>query len=262
MPDDRLIHRRAIRGEKIGALTDFERGVWLAYQLISDDYGVMLFSAVELQRAIWLEHRPRKVVQAGFQRVVDVGLIQTFQAQGRTYVYQQDWQTWQRVKHPRATIEPCPPPDVLLLCDKKTQELFSAHPRKNPAEVRQDFRKVSEEFRTLARAGGRETLTANANGKQGGGEGGTLTERAGAFCTWYSETHERLFRVGYMGTNLDYTKAIQLCEKFTDAQLRDAALVWFGMDDDFATTGTRTIGKFASRVSGCLQTMKAKGLAS
>lgn len=89
-----------------------------------------------------------------------------------------------------------------------------------------------------------------------------LSERAGAFSEWYSDTHERLFQVGYMGTNLDYTKALELCKKFSDEQLRDGALVWFGMEDDFATQGTRTIPKFASRITGCLQVIKAKGLAS
>ena len=33
---------------------------------------------------------------------------------------------------------------------------------------------------------------------------------------------------------------------------RDAATVWFGMDDPFASNGTRTIPKFASRASDCL----------
>lgn len=90
----------------------------------------------------------------------------------------------------------------------------------------------------------------------------TISERAGAFCQWYENTHERLFGIGYMGTNLDYQKALELCGKFTDQQLRDAALVWFGDEDKFASEGTRSIPKFASRVSGYLQTIKAKGLAS
>ena len=91
----------------------------------------------------------------------------------------------------------------------------------------------------------------------------TLTpkERAGAFCEWYADTHERLFGIGYMGTNLDYQKALELCAKFTDQQMRDAALVWFGDEDKFATNGTRSVPKFASRITGYLQTIKAKGIA-
>jgi hypothetical protein len=89
----------------------------------------------------------------------------------------------------------------------------------------------------------------------------TREEQAGKFCEWYADTHLRLFAIGYMGTNRDYTTALTLCEKFTDAQLRDAAIAWFGADDDFAIQGTRTIAKFASRVSGYLQEIKARGIA-
>lgn len=80
----------------------------------------------------------------------------------------------------------------------------------------------------------------------------TLTERAGAFCQWYEQAHERLIGVGYMGTQKDYLVAQQLCEKFGDGDLQDAATVWFGQTDPFATNGTRTIPKFATRASDCL----------
>lgn len=89
----------------------------------------------------------------------------------------------------------------------------------------------------------------------------TPSTRAGDFCRWYEDTHHRLFTVGYMGTQKDYQTALQLVGKFTDRELQDAALVWFGQDDDFALNGTRTIPKFASRVTHCLQTIKAKGIA-
>lgn len=88
------------------------------------------------------------------------------------------------------------------------------------------------------------------------GLGKTIPERAGEFVQWYEDTHLRLFRVGYIGTQKDWPAALQLCEKLSDQDVRDAALVWFGMDDDFARNGTRSIPKFASRASGCLQLAK------
>jgi hypothetical protein len=172
MPDYRLIHRRALRGEKLATLTDFERGVWLAYVLIADDYGVMPFDAGELARAIWLKGKPHKAVQKALERVRDVGLIQTWTHQGAPYCYAHDWQEWQNVRHPRGTIEPCPPADVLLTCKPKTRELFAAHSRINEEIPPESFGKVSETLRNLprlARAATRETLTltqtltANAN---------------------------------------------------------------------------------------------------
>ena len=95
----------------------------------------------------------------------------------------------------------------------------------------------------------------------GTGETADPSIRAGQFCQWYEDTHQRLFRVGYMGTQKDYQSALQLVAKFTDQELRDAALVWFGMDDDFAVNGTRSIPKFASRISGCLQRIHEQGIA-
>jgi hypothetical protein len=88
-----------------------------------------------------------------------------------------------------------------------------------------------------------------------------LSKRAGDFCLWYEQTHDRLIGVGYFGSNRDYMTALQLARKFTDKQMRDAAIVWFGMDDDFATSGTRTVPKFASRITACLQRMKERGIA-
>ena len=104
--------------------------------------------------------------------------------------------------------------------------------------------------------------SSDLSSSEGGvGETATPQQRAGAFCAWYEDTHQQIFGVGYMGTNGDYTKALELVAKFTDAELHDAAMVWFGMDDEFAKRGTRTIPKFASRVTGCLQRVKALGIA-
>lgn len=175
MPDYRLVHRRALRGDKIAKLTDFERGVWLAYLLIADDYGVMPFDAGELAKAIWLKGKPQKTVQRAFERVREVGLIQTWTHQGQPYCYAHDWQEWQNVRHPRGTIEPCPPAAELDNCKVKTKLLFADHARNNAAEMQEDSGKISADaaempqMPRLARAGGRETLTltqtltANAN---------------------------------------------------------------------------------------------------
>lgn len=123
---------------------------------------------------------------------------------------------------------------------------------------------VANALRPTANASvGGVVLTPQA-ASEGKGEAGETTpeQRAGAFCQWYEDTHDRLVGVGYMGTQRDYQSALQLCAKFTDADLRDAALVWFGMDDDFAKNGTRTVPKFASRVTSCLQIIQARGLSA
>lgn len=90
--------------------------------------------------------------------------------------------------------------------------------------------------------------------REGGLGETTPPMRAGAFCEWYADTHSRLIGVGYIGNpRKDYEKALELVAVFDDQELQDAAMVWFGMEDDFATRGTRTIPKFASRATKCVE---------
>lgn len=129
MPDDRLIHLCFGHSEKINSLTDFERGVWLLYKLSADDFGIMRFSAATLREAAdWLNAKPERVVLRALERVQRVGLFQTFEHQRRTYCYQWDWQSWQKITHPRQTKQPLPPADIIETCCKHTQWLFSHHP--------------------------------------------------------------------------------------------------------------------------------------
>lgn len=87
--------------------------------------------------------------------------------------------------------------------------------------------------------------------------------RAGDFCEWYAETHYRLFGIGYIGNpQKDYARALELVGVFSDDELRDAATFWFGQKDRFATDGTRTITKFASRVSDIVRQLRQMGVAS
>lgn len=94
------------------------------------------------------------------------------------------------------------------------------------------------------------------------GLGETITEsddrsaeqRAGEFCEWYADQHAVIFGHGYIPhPRNDYERAIALCRAFSDADLHDATIIWFGMTDEFATKGNRSIPKFASRVSECVR---------
>lgn len=130
MPDDRLIHLCMGHSDKVNALTDFERWVWLMYKLASDDFGIMRFSPDTLQEAAeWLSVKPDRVVLRGLERVRDVGLIQTFEHQRRTYCYQWNWQTWQKIAYPRPTRQPLPPQELIVTCDENTRWLFTHHPK-------------------------------------------------------------------------------------------------------------------------------------
>lgn len=165
MPADRLIHPRLGHSVKVCSLSDFEHRVWLTYELAADDYGVMRLSATTVKSANEaFDNRSDVSVQRALERLVEVGLVVAFTHQGRRYCCQRDWQNYQRVKHPRDTMQPLPDDAVIATCTAATQKLFVQHPSKRSAELPEDFGKVSEGDRTekselgsLARARTRET---------------------------------------------------------------------------------------------------------
>lgn len=173
MPADRFIHQRAGHSDKVTGLTDLEARVWaMGYLLAADDYGVMRASGVTLQAANdALAARPVKVVERCLQALVDCGLLLDFEHQGRRYVCQWDWQTWQKVRYPRETSNPTPPSDVLEKCDEETRELFAMRSSN-----------ISETVLLPARAGGRERLPATASAN---GNGNGLRERFADFWRFY-----------------------------------------------------------------------------
>ena len=189
MPDDRFIHRRAGHSQKVNSLTDLEHRVWIQYLLSADDFGVMRGTHHPLQNDNdHLANRPAKAIQRCLAALVTSGLIQRFEHQGKPYVYQHDWQTWQKVSYPRTTTQPCPPLEALSDCDAATQELFRLHPggagkrrTERPVNTYGPFQEHSEnvpeivpEDSPLTRASApAKRLTANgtrltANGSEGG----------------------------------------------------------------------------------------------
>jgi hypothetical protein len=178
MPADRFIHPRAGHSRKVSMLTDLEFRVWVQCVMSADDFGVLRASAITLQADNdHLANRPQKMVQRCVEAVIKAGLFDTFDHQGRRYMFQPTWQEFQKVSYPRGTNNPSPPADALARCDAPTQELFKAHPggkgRKFPKRlenVSETDRKHSEpdtEKSPTTRAGApaeRLRLTANANG--------------------------------------------------------------------------------------------------
>lgn len=138
----------------------------MTYLTASDDYGVMRKAAVTIQAADdALAGRPAKAIDAALKRLVTVGLLEDFEHQGRSYVFTDTWQNFQRVKHPRDTMQPCPPTEALELCTPMTRKLFESHPaklRKDVGNISEEAEKEKSESGSLACARKRET----ANGKR------------------------------------------------------------------------------------------------
>lgn len=172
MPDDRLIHKRLGHGRRATALTDFEFRVWITYILGADDFGVMRDNVIAFQHASEaLAQKKPTAVKNGIDHVVSSGLIRRFEHQGQTYLYQHDWQSWEKVEYPRATDLPKPTADALAGCDEPTQELFLKHPggkrkesQKRSEGVQNVSQTTSEDTPTTRASASAKRLTANANG--------------------------------------------------------------------------------------------------
>lgn len=185
MPDDRFLHRRAGHSEKVSLLTDLEFRVWTQYLLSADDFGVMRASAITLQSDNdHLANRPQKVIQRCLDRLVVIGLIRTFEHQGRRYVYQHDWQTWQKVEYPRATNDPKPVAECLENCEEATRRLFDIHPggksRRTPKRLENIPQIIPEDIPATRAGAPAKWLTANgerlmANGSEGSSRETELT---------------------------------------------------------------------------------------
>jgi hypothetical protein len=268
MPDDRLFHKRLGHSEKVNKLTDFEDRVWRSYILSADDFGVMRFSAVTLQADHdYLGSRPAKLVLRALERVHELDLVVTFEHQGRTYCAQADWQNHQRVKHPRQTINPKPPPEQLERFSHATRQLFDYWPGKKKETVQEDSGNSSAPVVDLARARPREManangyrLAANANGSSPSDE---LAERAGRFCERYADLYQQ-HRKGarYIGKpNLDYLEAVELCRVWPDDRLDKIAQVFLTTDHEFAEKGSRTMAQFRAMASWCDSRLVEAGIA-
>ncbi len=126
MPADRLLHARLGHSAKVSSLSDLEYRVWTTYVLAADDFGVMRAEAVAFQAAHdALSERPARAIKRSIERLVKAGLVAAFVHQGSRYLYQTDWQDFQRVRYPLRTMHPLP---VAAEVSAKTRHLWSVHP--------------------------------------------------------------------------------------------------------------------------------------
>ena len=126
MPADRLLHARLGHSAKVSSLSDLEYRVWTTYLLGADDFGVMRAAAVSFQAAHdALSRRPVRTIDKCIERLVETGLVEAFVHQGARYLYQTDWQDFQRVRYPLRTLHPLP---VAAEVSRRTRHLWSVHP--------------------------------------------------------------------------------------------------------------------------------------
>jgi hypothetical protein len=192
MPDDRFLHRKAGHSEKVNLLTDLEYRVWTQYILSADDFGVMRCSAVTVQADNdHLSYRPAKTIERSLDALVTSGLVREFTHQKRRYLYQHDWQKFQKVAYPRATNNPKPDDDAITDCDEPTQKLFAMHPGgagRTRKDRSQNIPETDPEHSPLMRAGApAKWLTANGERLMAIGLEGGLEGTAPPMDVWFNE---------------------------------------------------------------------------
>lgn len=127
----RLIHREASTGVRSSGLDDLTFRVWIQYMLLADDYGVCPAVPQKFQgdNPRLAKVAVRKLTQA-IDALIRAGLVGRFTDGDNQYLYQPDWQDWQRLKHFTTTTYPPIPTPILAQCSEKTREIFSQHPVK------------------------------------------------------------------------------------------------------------------------------------
>jgi hypothetical protein len=176
MPADRLFHPKLGHSAKVTSLSHLEARVWTQFILSADDFGVMPFTAIQVQADnLALARESIHVVHAALERLVAVGLVRTFTHQGVTFLYQHDWQDWQKVEYPRVSIRPKPTGEAFKACSVKTRKLLSKHPGGVAKGLPKVPRISAKGLPSNARARGRETahgIRQTANGSTGEHERG------------------------------------------------------------------------------------------
>lgn len=136
MANYRLIFRNASTGDRTSSLSHLGFRVWTQYQLSADDFGVCPALAAKFQGdndALLAE--PEKRIQAEIENLIAVNLCGVFTDGRRRYLYQHDWQDWQRLKHATSTALPPIPAELLEKCSPKTRRLFEEFHPKLQAEL-------------------------------------------------------------------------------------------------------------------------------
>lgn len=187
MAQHRLIHRKVATGERSSGLSHLGFRVWVQYMLSADDYGVCPAEATKLQGDNpTLAKETQKRVQAEIENLIAVKLCGVFMDGSRRYLYQPDWQDWQKIQWPTESSYPLIPSKELCECSSSTYELVAKKYKKTHKELPEHSRARNANANAHALA----NASANANAPLISGEaapgnwGKVHSSHVNGFCDW------------------------------------------------------------------------------
>lgn len=250
MPANRIFHKRALAGDRTNALNHLEWRVWTVYEMAADDFGVM-----RCHEEAWITAHPRfgkekpRVLRAAIERVINSALLGRFKADNNlTYVYQRDWQDWQKIEWPSLTTNPAIPSEFLSNCTPATQHLFTIWPGGKrirlvkdsapdlpsllPSEPRSELEREHRSDLAL-RAKTNTNANANASGSSGGVGGICDTPERRLWEAWRAKSLAVAHVVEPVEPrHAEALKLMEACAKVPDEDTRMGALEAFWALDE------------------------------
>lgn len=280
MPADRFLHKRAGQGERTGELSHLEWRVWTVYLIAADDFGVMWAHESMLHSASpgLISETPRKL-RAALEKLVNSKLLGRFTHQSRHYLYQRDWQEWQKVKFPSETELPKIPDEMLDGCSDGTKRLVSAWPGGRPVPSKEEW----QHFQSTSEVAGEElpqSLTKNfpntspscarapagANGS-GSGYGYGSSEipddlqSVGEFIDGYRERYRKVTggSLPLVNSPKDLGIATRMLKTWPKDRLLDMAEIFFHRSDRQVEGKPKTLAFFEPMAPWCDAQMAGVG---
>ena len=137
MPN-RVIKESIKRSPQIDALTWFEEVVFYRLMVTADDYGCMDARPILLKNELFptKENITKKSIEDAIRKLVSVGLLYKYEANGMSYVFFPTWEKHQRIRNKHRKYPP-PPDDIGLTADC-CQMTADCLPESNPIRIQSE----------------------------------------------------------------------------------------------------------------------------
>ena len=141
MPN-RVIKESIKRSPQIDALTWFEEVVFYRLMVTADDYGCMDARPILLKNELFptKENITKKSIEDAIRKLVSVGLLYKYEANGMPYVFFPTWEKHQRIRNKHRKYPP-PPDDIGLTancCQMTADCLPESESNPNPIRIQSE----------------------------------------------------------------------------------------------------------------------------